>query len=72
MSSARISEAGRGTRLQSAARERILEWMAQQDFSICPDPEDQGPCNVYKNLNFPPEVYEKISSFYEQGEAGAT
>jgi DNA primase large subunit len=47
-------------------RERILEWMAQQEFPICQDPEDRGACNVYKNLNFPPEVYEKISSFYEQ------
>ena len=49
-------------------RERILEWMAQQDFPICPDPNDQGACNVYKNLDFPPEVYQKISSFYEQSE----
>jgi len=47
-------------------RERILEWMAQQEFPICQDPQDRGACNVYKNLNFPPEVYEKISSFYEQ------
>jgi hypothetical protein len=47
-------------------RERILEWMNQQDFPICPDTEDQGTCNVYKNLNFPPEVYEKISSFYQE------
>lgn len=46
-------------------RERILEWMAQQDFPICPSPDDQGSCNVYRNLDFPPEVYEKISSFYE-------
>lgn len=49
-------------------RERILEWMSQQDFPICQDTEDRGACNVYKNLDFPPEVYEKISSFYEQGQ----
>lgn len=48
-------------------RERILEWMAQQEFPICQDPDDKGACNVYKNLDFPPEVYEKISSFYQEG-----
>ena len=47
-------------------RERILEWMNQQDFPICPDTEDKGTCNVYKNLDFPPEVYEKISAFYQE------
>ena len=46
-------------------RERILEWMSQQDFPICQNPDDQASCNVYRNLDFPPEVYEKISSFYE-------
>lgn len=48
-------------------RERILEWMDQQEFPICHDPEDRGACNVYKNLQFPPEVYEKISSYYQEG-----
>jgi DNA primase large subunit len=48
-------------------RERILEWMDQQDFPICHDPDDRGACNVYKNLQFPPEVYEKISSYYQDG-----
>ena len=53
-------------------RERILEWMQQQDFPICQAPDDRGACNVYRNLDFPPEVYEKISSFYEeQGQAAA-
>jgi hypothetical protein len=47
-------------------RERILEWMSQQEFPICDAPDDQGSCNVYKNLEFPPEVYEKISSYYER------
>jgi len=51
-------------------RERILEWMSQQEFPICHAPEDQGSCNVYKNLDFPPEVYEKISSFYERQPQG--
>ena len=49
-------------------RERILEWMRRQDFPICPEPENAGQCNVYRNLQFPQEVYERISQFYEQGE----
>ena len=53
-------------------RERILEWMSQQDFPICHAPDDQASCNVYKNLDFPPEVYEKISSFYEHQPEGAS
>jgi DNA primase large subunit len=46
-------------------RDRVLAWMDQQEFPICPDPDDQGTCNVYRSLKFPPEVYEKISSYYE-------
>ena len=46
-------------------RERILEWMEQQNFPICEDPENPDNCNVYKNLKFPPEIYEKISSYYQ-------
>ena len=46
-------------------RERILEWMDQQKFPICQDPENPGACNVYRSLDFPPEVYEKISSYYQ-------
>ena len=34
-------------------RERILEWQAQQDFPICPTPEDPQSCNVYSELRFP-------------------
>lgn len=45
-------------------RERILEWMGRQDFPICPDPADPGQCNVYRNLEFPKEVYDKIAEFY--------
>ena len=46
-------------------RERILEWMSQQDFAICENAENPDTCNVYKNLEFPPELYEKISSYYK-------
>jgi hypothetical protein len=45
-------------------RERILEWMGRQEFPICPEPGDPGQCNVYRNLNFPKEVYDKIAEFY--------
>ncbi len=48
-------------------RERILEWMKEQDFPICQDPGDKRACNVYQSLDFPPEVYEKISSYYQEG-----
>ena len=46
-------------------RERILDWMQRQKFPICPDTEDPGQCNVYRNLEFPKEIYDRISQFYE-------
>ena len=45
---------------------RILEWMNQQDFAICDTSEGPDACNVYKSLKFPDEVYNKISSYYQQ------
>lgn len=47
-------------------RDRILEWQQQQDFPICPNADDPDSCNVYKDLTFPDEVYEHITSYYEQ------
>src|SRR5947208_940358 len=47
-------------------RERILEWQAQQEFPICPNPEDPDACNVYRDLKFPNEVYENITEYYEE------
>jgi hypothetical protein len=47
-------------------RERILEWQEQQDFQICPWPEDPNACNVYRELNFPPEIYERIGEFWQE------
>jgi len=47
-------------------RERILEWQAQQEFAICPDAADPDACNVYKDLQFPDEVYESIQSYQEK------
>jgi hypothetical protein len=50
-------------------RERILEWQAQQEFPICPTPEDPNSCNVYRELRFPQEIYDRIGEFYlEQAE----
>src|SRR5919198_516199 len=53
-------------------RERILEWQRQQDFPICPKPEDPRACNVYTELSFPDDVYEDIQEFYEERAAGRT
>jgi hypothetical protein len=50
-------------------RERVLAWMEKQKFPICTDPDDPAQCNVYKNLDFPKEIYENISNFYE-GKSG--
>lgn len=46
-------------------RERILEWMQEQGFPICPDPDDPDMCNVYRDLKFPDEVYENIGQYRE-------
>jgi hypothetical protein len=49
-------------------RERILEWMRKQDFPVCPNPEDPNECNVYRNLEFPKEVYDRINQFHMERE----
>ena len=46
-------------------RRRILEWMEKQDFPICPNPDDPSGCNVYADIDFPREVYERIESYYQ-------
>lgn len=46
-------------------RERILQWQSQQDFQICPTPDDPNACNVYQDLQFPQEIYENIKDFWE-------
>ena len=46
-------------------RERILEWQQRQEFPICPNPDDPRACNVYRDLQFPDDVYEDIEQFYE-------
>ncbi len=47
-------------------RERILEWQAQQDFPICPTPDDPDACNPYRELTMPEEVIEDIEEYREQ------
>jgi hypothetical protein len=49
-------------------RERIIEWQAQQEFPICPTPDDPQACNVYRELRFPDSVYEEIGEFWSQAE----
>ena len=47
-------------------REKILEYQSQQDFPICPDPDDPDACNPYADLQFPDEVYESIQEYREE------
>ena len=47
-------------------RERILEWQGQQNFPICPDPDDPDACNVYNELTFPDEMYKDIQEYREE------
>lgn len=49
-------------------RERILQWQAEQDFPICPTPDDPDSCNVYRELRFPDSVYDNISEYHTQRE----
>lgn len=48
------------------SREKVLEFQKQQEFPICPNPKDPDACNVYKDLKFPPEVYESITEYHEE------
>ncbi len=47
-------------------RDRILEWMDRQQFPICPDADDPRQCNVYRDLKFPREIYDRIERFYTE------
>jgi hypothetical protein len=52
-------------------RERILAWQQQQEFPICPSPDDPDSCNVYRELSFPDDVYDRIQDYHEEkAEAG--
>ena len=47
-------------------RDRLLEWQAQQEFPILPNPEDPDCGNLYRNLKFPESIYDHISQYQEQ------
>ncbi len=47
------------------SRRKIAEFQSKQEFPILPH-DDPGEGNVYKDLDFPPEVYERIEEFYEE------
>ncbi len=47
-------------------REKILEYQGQQDFPICPTPDDPAACNVYRELTMPDGVIEDIEEYREQ------
>lgn len=48
------------------SRARILEWQGQQEFPICPTPEDPNACNPYRELEMPEEVLQDIEEYREQ------
>ena len=50
-------------------REKILQWQEQQDFDICPNPDDPDACNVYNELTFPDELSEDIQEYREERQA---
>ncbi len=52
-------------------RERILQWQKEQDFPICPNPEDPESCNVYQELRFPDGIYDNIRDYYEEQAANS-
>ena len=47
-------------------REKILAWQKQQDFPICPTPDDPDACNPYTELELPDGVLESIEGYREQ------
>ncbi len=47
-------------------REKILAWQKEQDFQICPNPDDPDACNVYNELTFPDGLYEDIQEYREE------
>src|SRR3954464_10203287 len=56
----------KGRNYNPPKREKIRQFQEQQEFPICPNLDDPDACNVYKNLQFPQEVYQHIQEYYEQ------
>ena len=48
------------------SRGRIVAWQKQQSFPICPHIDDPDEANVYRDLEFSPEVYERIEAYHER------
>lgn len=47
-------------------RDKIMQYQAEQDFPIIPNPDDPDSGNVYRDLNFPDEVYQHIEEYRHQ------
>ena len=47
-------------------REKILQYLREQKFPICPNADDPDACNVYRDLTFPEGVYARINEYYQQ------
>lgn len=47
-------------------RDRIMQWQEQQEFPICPSPDDPDACNVYNELTFPDKLYQDIEEYREE------
>ena len=46
------------------SRQKILQFQEHQDFPICPRPEDPDAGNLYRDLEFPEDVYEQIQDYH--------
>ncbi|QBY07102.1 hypothetical protein E5F05_02500 (plasmid) [Deinococcus metallilatus] len=46
-------------------RDTIVEYMEKQDFPILPD-NDPNEGNVYRDLEFPEHVYDRIREYHHQ------
>ena len=47
-------------------RQRIAQWQRQQAFPICPHVDDPDEANVYRDLAFPQDVYDRIEEYHEE------
>lgn len=47
-------------------RERLLEWQSRQDYPLIAHADDPSAGNLYRELQFPDDVYENIEEYYEE------
>jgi hypothetical protein len=47
-------------------RDTIVEYMGKQAFAILPDAGDPDEGNVYRDLEFPEQVYDHIQAYHHQ------